>query len=415
MNVLVLNCGSSSLKFQLIETDLDLIDRNADVQKAKGLIERIGSEALITLSSTGKPTARRTAPLRDHRLALDHVLRWLVSSEPSAPGLGSLAEIHAVGHRIVHGGEKLTRSVLIDDAVIDQIEDCIDLAPLHNPANLKGITAARELCGSGVPQAAVFDTSFHSTMPDTSYLYALPYQLYVRHRVRRYGFHGTSHRYVAYRYRQLTGRSKEDTRIVTLHLGNGCSACAIRGGESLDTSMGLTPLEGLVMGTRGGDIDPSVLEYLHHKEGLSFNELDTLLNKQSGLLGLSGLTNDMRDLLAEESQHQDRRARLAIEIFCQRVKKYVGAYMARMNGADALVFTGGIGENSAEIRRRVCADMDFLGISVEQARNESMVGGQEGEISPDGQRVRVFVIPTNEELLIARDTVRCVRNAPRRW
>jgi acetate kinase len=415
MNVLVLNCGSSSLKFQLIETDLDIIDRNADVQKAKGVIERIGSEALITLSSTGKPTARRAAPLRDHRAALDHVLRWLVSSEPSAPGLASLAEIHAVGHRIVHGGEKLTRSVLIDDAVIDQIEDCIDLAPLHNPANLKGVTAARELFGGGVPQAAVFDTSFHSTMPDTSYLYALPYQLYVRHRVRRYGFHGTSHRYVAFRYRQLTGKTKEETRIVTLHLGNGCSACAIRAGESLDTSMGLTPLEGLVMGTRGGDIDPSVLEYLHHKEGLSFNELDTLLNKQSGLLGLSGLTNDMRDLLAEESAHQDRRARLAIEIFCLRVKKYVGAYLARMNGADALVFTGGIGENSAEIRRRVCADLDFLGIAADPARNEAMVGGKEGEIGVEGGRVKVYVIPTNEELLIARDTVRCVRNAPRRW
>jgi acetate kinase len=304
---------------------------------------------------------------------------------------------------------------MIDDAVVDQIEDCIDLAPLHNPANLKGIYAAREVFGAALPQVAVFDTSFHSTMPDTSYLYALPYQLYVRHRVRRYGFHGTSHRYVAYRYRQLTGKSREETNVITLHLGNGCSACAIKGGESLDTSMGMTPLEGLVMGTRGGDIDPSVLEFLHHKEGLSLVELDTLLNKQSGLLGLSGLTNDMRDLLEEERAHQDRRARLAIEIFCLRVKKYIGAYLARMNGADALVFTGGIGENSAEIRRRICASLDFLGITPDEARNSAIGSGQEGEFGAPGSRVALHVIPTNEELLIARDTVRCVHNAPRRW
>lgn len=415
MNVLVLNCGSSSLKFQLITTDLEAIAKDADVQKAKGTIERIGSEALISLSASGKPPLRSAAPLRDHRAALDYLLRWLVSSEPSAPGLASLAEVHAVGHRLVHGGEKLTRSAVIDKAVIEQIEDCIDLAPLHNPANLKGIYAARELFGAGVPQVAVFDTSFHSTMPDTSYLYALPYQLYVRHRVRRYGFHGTSHRYVAYRYRQLTGKTKEDTHVITLHLGNGCSACAIKGGASLDTSMGMTPLEGLVMGTRAGDLDASVLEYLHHKEGLDFAELDTLLNKRSGLLGLSGLTNDMRDLLAEEGTHQDRRARLAIDIFCLRVRKYIGAYLARMNGADALVFTGGIGENSSELRQRICAEMDFLGIALDESRNQALLPGQEGAIGADGSRVQVFVIPTNEELLIARDTVRCVENAPRRW
>jgi acetate kinase len=320
-----------------------------------------------------------------------------------------------VGHRIVHGGEKLTRSVVIDEGVIGQIEECIDLAPLHNPANLKGIYAAREVFGPAVPQVAVFDTSFHSTMPDTSYLYALPYQHYVRHRVRRYGFHGTSHRYVAYRYRQITGKTTEDTHLVTLHLGNGCSACAIKGGASLDTSMGLTPLEGLVMGTRSGDLDPSVLVYLHHKEGLSFDELDSLLNKQSGLLGLSGLTNDMRELLEEESAHQDRRARLAIEIFCTRVKEYVGAYLARMNGADALVFTGGIGENSGDIRRRVCAGLDFLGIALDEGRNAALAPGQEGEVSAEASRLKVYVIPTNEELLIARDTVRCVRGAPRIW
>jgi acetate kinase len=415
MNVLVLNTGSSSLKFQVIDTDLDAIEKNADRQLARGLVERIGSESLLTFRVEGKPAVRRTAALRDHRAALDYVLRWLVSPEADVPGLKSMADIHAVGHRTVHGGEKFTRSVAISDEVVDQIEDCIDLAPLHNPANLKGIYAARELLGPGVPQVAVFDTSFHSTMPEVSYLYAIPYPLYVRHKVRRYGFHGTSHRYVAYRYRLLTGRSYDETNIITVHLGNGCSACAIQKGESINTSMGLTPLEGLVMGTRGGDIDPSVLEFLHHKEGMSFQELDTLLNKQSGLLGLSGLTNDMRELLEEERVHQDRRARLAIEIFCLRVKRYLGAYLAQMNGADAIVFTGGIGENSAEIRARVCKDMGFLGIAIDPAKNEAAVRGKEGDVSAEGARVRTFVIPTNEELLIARDTVRCVRNAPRRW
>lgn len=415
MNILVVNCGSSSLKFQVIATDLDEIERDADRELARGLVERIGSESLLTLDVEGRPPERQTAPLRDHRQALDFVLRWLISPGSQVPEITALADIQAIGHRVVHGGEKLTRSVLIDDAVIRQIQDCIDLAPLHNPANLKGIAAASELFGPGIPQVAVFDTSFHSTMPPESFLYALPYQLYVRHKVRRYGFHGTSHRYVAHRYRQLTGKEPEDTNIITLHLGNGCSACAIRGGDSLETSMGLTPVEGLVMGTRSGDLDPAVLEFLHHKEGMSFDELDTLLNKRSGLLGISGLTNDMRELLAEEKDHQDRRARLAIDLFCLRVRKYIGAYLARMNGADAIVFAGGIGENSPEIRRRICADMDFLGIAVDPARNEALTEGKEGDFSVDGSRVRLFVIPTNEELLIARDTVRTVRGVPRRW
>ena len=415
MNVLVLNCGSSSLRFQVIATDLDAIERDADRRIAWGRIERIGSQAVLDLRSEGRPAERHAEPLRDHRQALDRLLRWLVSAGTAGAGLASLGDIHAVGHRVVHGGEKLTRSVLIDEGVMEQIEDCFELAPLHNPANLKGIHAARECFGPGVPQVAVFDTSFHTTMPEESYLYALPYSLYVRHRIRRYGFHGTSHRYVAYRYRKLTGRTKEQTRLITLHLGNGCSACAIRGGASLDTSMGLTPLEGLVMGTRSGDLDPSVLEYLHDKEGMTAAELDALLNKQSGLLGISGLTNDMRDLLEEESAHGDRRARLAIDIFCLRVKKYLGAYLARMNGADAIVFTGGIGENAAAVRWRIGAEMDFLGITLDPERNAACVGGAEGEIGAPQSRVRVFVIPTNEELLIARDTVRVVQDAPRRW
>jgi acetate kinase len=414
MNILVLNCGSSSLKFQVIATDLDLIQQNADRQLARGLIERIGSQSLITLQSNAKPAVKQAAPLRDHRAALDYILRWLVSPEAAIEGIRSIGDIHAVGHRVVHGAEKFTRSVVIDAEVIKGIEDCIELAPLHNPANLKGIHAAREIIGMGVPQVAVFDTSFHSTMPETSYLYAIPYQLYRRHKIRRYGFHGTSHRYVAYRYRQLTGKKREDVNIITLHLGNGCSICAIQGGNSIDTSMGLTPLEGLVMGTRSGDIDPSILEFLTHKEGMSIPEVDTLLNKQSGLLGISGLTNDMRDLLAEEQEHQDRRAKLAIDLFCGRIRKYIGAYLAEMGGAQAVVFTGGIGENSPVIRQRVLEGLAFLGLEIDDSLNRSMIGGKEGEIGRKGQ-MQVFVIPTNEELLIARDTVRSVKNAPRRW
>ena len=414
MNILVLNCGSSSLKFQIIETDLEHIEKNSDVQKAKGIIERIGSQALITVQAAGKPALKQATPLRDHRAALDYVLRWVISPEAHIPGIQSLSDIQAVGHRVVHGAEKFVKSAVIDQSVIEGIEDCIELAPLHNPANLKGIHAARELLGAGIPQVAVFDTSFHTTMPETSYLYAIPYQLYRRHKIRRYGFHGTSHRYVAYRYRQILGKEREQTNIITLHLGNGCSVCAIRNGDSVDTSMGLTPLEGLVMGTRAGDIDPSILEFLVHKEGMSLPEIDALLNKQSGLLGVSGLTNDMRDLLDEEREHKDRRATLAIDLFCLRIKKYIGAYLAELGGTDGLVFTGGIGENSPAIRKRICTGLEWLGISIDDALNASAVG-KEVEITTSGGKLRVFVIPTNEELLIARDTVRSIKDAPRRW
>ncbi|HEY5616062.1 MAG TPA: acetate kinase [Bacteroidota bacterium] len=414
MNILVLNCGSSSLKFQIIETDLEHIEKNSDVQKAKGIIERIGSQALITVQAAGKPALKQATPLRDHRAALDYVLRWVISPEAHIPGIQSLSDIQAVGHRVVHGAEKFVKSAVIDQSVIEGIEDCIELAPLHNPANLKGIHAARELLGAGIPQVAVFDTSFHTTMPETSYLYAIPYQLYRRHKIRRYGFHGTSHRYVAYRYRQILGKEREQTNIITLHLGNGCSVCAIRNGDSVDTSMGLTPLEGLVMGTRAGDIDPSILEFLVHKEGMSLPEIDALLNKQSGLLGVSGLTNDMRDLLDEEREHKDRRATLAIDLFCLRIKKYIGAYLAELGGTDGLVFTGGIGENSPAIRKRICTGLEWLGISIDDTLNASAVG-KELEITTSGGKLRVFVIPTNEELLIARDTVRSIKDAPRRW
>lgn len=406
MNVLVLNCGSSSLKFQVVATDAAAMAADLDRVIARGVVERIGSEALLTLAAADMTPIRLAEPLRDHRAALDAVMRWLVSGD--VPGIDSPADVHAIGHRVVHGGEKLTRATLLDDATIRTIEACIDLAPLHNPANLRGIAAARATFGTGVPQVAVFDTAFHSTMPETSFLYAIPYPMYVRHRVRRYGFHGTSHRYVAWRYRKLTGVARDAVHVVSMHLGNGASACAIKHGVSLDTTMGMTPLEGLVMGTRSGDVDPGVFEFLHHKEGLSLAELDTMLNKQSGLLGVSGLTSDMRDLLAEEAAYGDRRARLAIDLFCLRARKAIGAMLARMNGADAILFTGGIGENAAGVRARILEGMEWCGVALDPVRNAAMVGGQEGEIGSADSRMRLFIIPTNEELIIARDAVRCV-------
>jgi acetate kinase len=414
MNVLVLNVGSSSLKFQVVRTDAERLVANTDEKLARGIIERIGGEAVMTARGAKGRDVRTTAPLRDHRAAVEHVVRWLVD-EDSGTTLSSVAEIEAVGHRVVHGGESFVRSVRIDDAVLKGIEDTIDLAPLHNPANLRGIRAASAVLGPSIPQVAVFDTAFHHTLPERSYLYAIPYQLYRRYRVRRYGFHGTSHRYVAHRYRQLTGKSREETRLVTLHLGNGCSACAISGGESVDTSMGFTPLEGLVMGTRSGDIDPAILDYLSGKEGLSLGEVEGLLNKQSGLLGISGLTHDMRELLAEAEEHDDRRARLAIEIFCYRVRKYVGAYLAGMGGADDVVFAGGIGENAAGIRARICEGLEWMGLAIDPARNETTSGGSEGIVSTEGSRIAAWVIPTDEELLIARATYRAVSGMESRF
>jgi len=409
MNVLVLNCGSSTVKFQVIATDQERIDRDADQRLARGIVERVGGQALITLQAGDAPLERHAEPLRDHRAAIDLVLRWLVAAGTRVAGVSSLADIHAVGHRVVHGGERFRASVRIDQAVLDEIAECIELAPLHNPANLKGIGAAVALLGEGVPEVAVFDTSFHATMPPTSYLYGLPYQLYRRHKIRRYGFHGTSHRYIAYRYRRLLDLPKERVRIITLHLGNGCSACAIKEGVSFNTSMGFTPLEGLVMGTRAGDIDPSLVEYLAVKDGLTLSEVDALLNKQSGLLGISGLTGDMRDLLDEAAENQDRRAELAIAVFSQRVQHYIGAYLAEMGGADAVVFSGGIGENAAPVRERICGGLDALGLDLDRAANHATVGGAEGRISTPESRLQAYVIPTNEELLIARDAFRVVR------
>jgi len=415
MNVLVLNCGSSSVKFQLIATDLERIEQDADKRLAHGIIERIGGAAIITLTAEGNAPKRFAEPVRDTRAAVEMILRWAVSQDSGVADVNSVADVHAVGHRVVHGGERFTSSVLITDEVLRGIEDCIELAPLHNPANIQGILAARTALGTALPQVAVFDTAFHQTLPEHAFLYALPYQLYRRHRIRRYGFHGTSHRYVAYRYRKLKGIPREATNILTLHLGNGCSIAAIKDGNSIDTSMGFTPLEGLVMGTRSGDLDPSIVDLIGAKEGLSAHEVETVLNKQSGLLGISGLTDDMRELLAEAHEHDDRRARLAIEIFCYRARKYIGSYLAAMNGAEAVVFTGGIGENSAEIRARICGELSFFGVEIDPDLNSKHGADKGGQITKDNSRVAVFVIPTNEELLIARDTVRVVSGAPKRF
>jgi acetate kinase len=411
VRILVLNVGSSSLKFQLAETDADAIASHRDRRLARGQIERIGGEAICTLTREGRPAVTTTAAIRDHDAAIAYLINWLTTSQGDEPPvITRVGDIDAVGHRVVHGGERFTASTLVTDEVRHHIEALIDLAPLHNPHNLRGIQAARAVLGAGVPQVAVFDTAFHQTLPERAYLYAIPYQLYRRYRVRRYGFHGTSHRYVAYRYRELTGRARDKTRIITLHLGNGASACAIVQGDSADTSMGFTPLEGLVMGTRSGDVDPALLDFVAAKEGLDLREMDLLLNKQSGLLGISGLTSDMRELIAEEKESGDRRAALAIEIFCYRVKKYLGAYLAAMNGADAIVFAGGIGEHSPLVRARICADLDWLGIRVDTAANDKL-DGAEGRFDADGSRLELWVIPTDEELLIARDTWRVVTGA----
>ncbi|MFW6331312.1 MAG: acetate/propionate family kinase [Gemmatimonadota bacterium] len=407
MNVLVLNVGSSTVKFQVIRTDKERIEEDRDEKLATGLVERIGGEAVLTLWSEAKGSRRATASIRDIRSAIDWILKWLASEE-SGVDIRSLSEIEAVGHRMVHGGESFSKSVLLDADVIKALDDHIELAPLHMPYNLAGVRAVRDTLGD-IPQSAVFDTAFHSTLPETSYLYAIPYSLYRRHKIRRYGFHGTSHRYVAYRYRQLTGRTREDTNIITLHLGNGCSACAIQGGRSVDTSMGFTPLEGLVMGTRSGDVDPAILDYIAMKEGLELRGVENLLNKQSGLLGISGLTHDMRELLEEADEHFDRRARLAIEMFCYRARKYIGSYLAAMGGAQALVFTGGIGQNASYIRAAILEGLEFLGVELDDRANADTRGLTPGRISRDGASLEVWVIPTDEELLIARDTVRLVK------
>ncbi len=407
MIVWVLNCGSSSLKFQFVDTCAEKIARNEDAFLAKGTLERIGTQSLVTIRVPGRERFHTALPLRNHKDAIDFVLRWVMSPEGNLPGLASLSDIGAVGHRIVHGGEQFSQSTLINRDVIKGIQACSEMAPLHNPANLLGVQAVTDILGEKIPQVAVFDTAFHSEMPETAFLYALPYQYYARYKVRRYGFHGSSHRYVTERYQNLMKKKPADTNIITIHLGNGCSAAAIKGGKSIDTSMGFTPTEGLVMGTRSGDIDPAILEFLHHKEGFTFSELTRVLNREAGLSGVSGMTNDMRELVYEMDHNKDRRATLAIDVFCYRVKKYIGSYLAALNGCDAIVFTGGIGENNKVVRARILQDMQALGIHLDAEKNAAC-DGADCEISAAESRIKLFVIPTNEEVVIARDTFRCV-------
>ena len=408
MKVLVLNCGSSTVKFQLIETDAELIAKNEDRFLAKGAVEKIGTtEALIRFQSGNAKPSVKVAEILDHKSAIEECLNLLRSGD--APFIGSANDSGVIGHRVVHGGEKFSGSRLLTDAVVEEIRECIELAPLHNPHNLKGHQVCQQLLPE-VPQVAVFDTAFHQSMPPSAYLYGLPYLLYRRHQIRRYGFHGTSHRFVAYRFRQIFNLQKEKTHLITCHLGNGCSVCAIEGGKSVDTSMGFTPLEGLVMGTRCGDVDPAIILHVMAKEDLSLNEATTLLNKHSGLYGISGVSGDMREL-QQEAESGHTRAQLAIDIFMYRVRKYIAAYCGVLGKVDGLIFTGGIGENAPLIRAGSCKRLGFFGINIDPEAN-AKISGTEGVISSAGSQIKVCVIPTNEELLIARDSVRTVLGIP---
>jgi acetate kinase len=409
VKVLVLNCGSSSLKFQLIETDEALARDGRDRTLAKGLVEDAGGTAILHYEAEGKKPVRDAIGAFQHRAAVEKALALM--TDPQNGVIPHKNEIGAVGHRVVHGGERFHASVLIDDQVIAGIEENIALAPLHNPANLQGYQAAKAVLPD-TPAVAVFDTAFHHTLPAEAYLYALPYSLYQRFGVRRFGFHGTSHRFVSARLATRLGRPADDPgrRLITCHLGNGASVCALRGGRSVDTSMGFTPLEGLVMGTRCGDLDPAALLFIMGREELGAAEASALMNKHSGLLGLSGLSPDMRTLLEAEEKGNER-ARLAIEVFCYRLRKYIGSYMAALGGVDAVAFAGGIGENAPAIRERTLTGLDALGLAVDPARNAE-ARGNEAEISPAGARTRVFVIPTNEELMIARDAFEIVGRPP---
>lgn len=415
MNVFVLNCGSSSVKFQIVNTDLDLFESDQDHVVAKGLIEKVGSkEAVVRFEAEGQPAVRLTEPLLDHREAILSIKKWMESPTTKINGIQGWQDIHAIGHRVVHGGEKFTKSVLISPDVLKEIEECTELAPLHNPANLKGIAACTEIFPPDLPQVAIFDTAFHSTMPESAYLYALPYEFYTDYKVRSYGFHGTSHRYIAYRYRKITDTPKEKVNVISLHLGNGSSICAVKNGHSTFNSMGMTPLEGLIMGTRCGDIDPGVIEFLYTKGLGDLPSIMNILQKKSGLLGISGVSNDMRDIekAAKEGNH---RAQLALDMFAFRTKRYIGSCIAEMGGADAIVFTAGIGENDYLIRQMICDGMEALGIELDYHLNKLAVNGKCMKISKGKSRVDIYVIPTNEELLLARDAVRVVRDAPREW
>lgn len=392
MKILVINCGSSSLKYQLI-------DMQNEELLAIGLAERVGiADSFLTHETIGKEKVVIKEDLKDHKITLGIVMDALINPEYGA--IKSMDEISATGHRVVHGGEEFTSSVLITDKVISEVERCANLAPLHNPPNLLGIYAAQEIL-PGVPAVAVFDTAFHQTMPPEAYIYALPYELYEKHGVRRYGFHGTSHMYVAKRAAEILGKPIEDLKIITCHIGNGASITAVDGGKSVDTSMGLTPLEGLVMGTRCGDIDPAIVPFVGEREGLSLQELDNLMNKKSGLLGVSGISNDLRDIMkgAEEGNY---RAQLALDLYNRRIKRYIAVYAAMMGGLDVIIFTAGVGENAIDVRKESCSDLEFMGVKIDDEKNNTR--GKETIISSDDSKVTVMIVPTNEELAIARDT-----------
>ncbi|WP_312811994.1 acetate kinase [Sedimentibacter sp.] len=392
MNVLVINCGSSSLKYQLI-------NMNDESVLAKGLVERIGIEgSVLKHEKTGQNKVVIEEVMKNHKDAINLVLKALVDENHGA--VKDLGEVDAVGHRVVHGGEKFAGSVVITDEVVNAMKECIELAPLHNPPNIIGIEACQELLPD-VPMVGVFDTAFHQTMPAESYIYPLPYELYEEMGIRRYGFHGTSHKYVSERVAALTGKSLEGMKIVTCHLGNGASLTAIKDGKSFDTTMGMTPLEGLVMGTRCGDIDPAIVTYLINNKKMTAEQVDNLMNKKSGVLGISGVSSDFRDIEAAAKEGNER-AQLALEKFDYTVRKYIGSYAAAMGGLDVVVFTAGLGENSASNRCNICKGLEFLGIEIDDCRND--IRGQEVEISKQGSKVKVFVIPTNEEVMIARDT-----------
>ena len=396
MNVLVINCGSSSLKFQLINSETEGV-------LAKGLCERIGIDGRLTYQPEGGEKKTEELAMPTHTEAIQFVINALTDAERGV--VKDLSEIGAVGHRVVHGGEKFANSVVITDEVKKAIEECNDLAPLHNPANLIGINACQELM-PGTPMVAVFDTAFHQTMPEKAYMYGLPYEYYEKYAVRRYGFHGTSHSFVSKRAAEILGKSYDDMKTIVCHLGNGASISAVLNGKCVDTSMGLTPLEGLVMGTRSGDIDPAILEFIAKKEDMNITELMNMLNKKSGVYGLSNnLSSDFRDLetAADEGNKQ---AQVALDVFCYRVAKYVGSYVAAMNGVDTIVFTAGIGENAGLVRTKVCEYLGYLGITLDQEANGKR--GEEIAISTPDSKVTVMVIPTNEELAIARETVALV-------
>ena len=398
MKVLVINCGSSSLKYQLI-------DMATEESLAQGLVERIGIEgSVLTQKVEGKDKYIVKEEMKDHKDAIRLVLEALVDENNGV--IKSMDEISAVGHRVVHGGEKYKESVVINDEVKANIEECFKLAPLHNPANMIGIKACEELMPN-TPMVAVFDTAFHGTMPEDAYLYALPYELYEKHGIRKYGFHGTSHKYVSQTCAEVMGRDIKDLKIITCHLGNGASLCAVKNGVSVDTSMGFTPLEGLAMGTRCGNIDPAIVTFLMKEEGLSVDEVNDLLNKKSGVLGISGISSDFRDIEDAAFNKDDRRAKLALKIFEYKIRTTIGAYAAAMGGVDAIVFTAGVGENGPETREKCLEGLEFLGVEIDKEANN--VRGKIREISKAGCNVKAFVIPTNEELVIARDTLELIK------